>query len=34
MSLDLNLKENCDRAAAGAGQIYNLAANMGRHGLH
>jgi GDP-D-mannose 3', 5'-epimerase len=31
--LDLNLKENCDRAAAGAGQIYNLAANMGGMGF-
>jgi GDP-D-mannose 3',5'-epimerase len=33
LSLDLNLKENCDRAAAGAGQIYNLAANMGGMGF-
>ena len=31
--LDLNLKESCDRAAAGAGQIYNLAANMGGMGF-
>jgi GDP-D-mannose 3',5'-epimerase len=31
--LDLNLKPNCDRAAAGAGQIYNLAANMGGMGF-
>jgi GDP-D-mannose 3',5'-epimerase len=31
--LDLNLKENCDRAAAGADQIYNLAANMGGMGF-
>src|SRR6202453_2301770 len=33
LSLDLNLKENCGRAAAGAGQIYNLAANMGGMGF-
>ena len=31
--LDLNLKENCERAAAGAGDIYNLAANMGGMGF-
>ena len=29
LSLDLNLKENCDKTAAGAVEIYNLAANMG-----
>jgi hypothetical protein len=29
LSLDLNLKENCERAAEGATNIYNLAANMG-----
>ena len=33
LCLDLNLKDNCDRAAAGAGQIYNLAANMGGMGF-
>jgi nucleoside-diphosphate-sugar epimerase len=33
LCLDLNLKENCDRAAMGAGQIYNLAANMGGMGF-
>ena len=26
--LDLNLKENCERAAEGASRIFNLAANM------
>jgi nucleoside-diphosphate-sugar epimerase len=31
--LDLNLKENCDQAAKGAYQIYNLAANMGGIGF-
>ena len=31
--LDLNLQENCERAAEGAGQIYNLAANMGGMGF-
>jgi hypothetical protein len=31
LSLDLNLKENCERAAAG--QIYNLAASMGGMGF-
>jgi GDP-D-mannose 3', 5'-epimerase len=30
---DLNLKENCDRAAEGAYQIYNLACNMGGMGF-
>jgi GDP-D-mannose 3',5'-epimerase len=33
LSLDLNLKENCERAAQGAGDIYNLAANMGGMGF-
>src|SRR4029077_14448513 len=33
LSLDLNLKENCDTAAAGATEIYNLAANMGGMGF-
>jgi len=32
--LDLNLKQNCEAAARGASDIYNLAANMGRHGIH
>lgn len=31
--LDLNLKENCDAAAKGAVEIYNLAANMGGMGF-
>jgi len=31
--IDLNLKENCERAAEGAGEIYNLAANMGGMGF-
>jgi len=31
--LDLNLKENCETAAKGAYQIYNLAANMGGMGF-
>jgi nucleoside-diphosphate-sugar epimerase len=31
--LDLNLKESCERAARGAYQIYNLAANMGGMGF-
>lgn len=31
--LDLNLKENCERAAEGADDIYNLAANMGGMGF-
>jgi GDP-D-mannose 3',5'-epimerase len=30
--LDLNLKENCERAADGAHDVFNLAANMG--GIH
>ncbi|MBZ5526278.1 MAG: NAD-dependent epimerase/dehydratase family protein [Acidobacteriia bacterium] len=33
LSLDLNLKENCEVAARGAGEIYNLAANMGGMGF-
>jgi nucleoside-diphosphate-sugar epimerase len=33
LTLDLNLIENCDRAAHGAYQIYNLAANMGGMGF-
>ncbi|MBN9661204.1 MAG: NAD-dependent epimerase/dehydratase family protein [Acidobacteria bacterium] len=33
LSLDLNLKENCETAARGAGQIFNLAANMGGMGF-
>jgi GDP-D-mannose 3',5'-epimerase len=33
LSLDLNLKENCERAAEGVGDIYNLAANMGGMGF-
>jgi GDP-D-mannose 3',5'-epimerase len=33
LSLDLNLKENCEIAAKGAKQIYNLAANMGGMGF-
>lgn len=33
LSLDLNLKENCEMAAAGARDIYNLAANMGGMGF-
>ena len=33
LSLDLNLKENCETAAQGAGDIYNLAANMGGMGF-
>src|ERR1700676_114243 len=33
VSMDLNLKENCERAAEGAGEIYNLAANMGGMGF-
>ena len=31
--LDLNLKPNCDAAARGASEIYNLAANMGGMGF-
>ena len=33
LSLDLNAKENCDRSARGAYQIYNFAANMGGMGF-
>src|ERR1700680_185712 len=33
LSLDLNLKENCETAAKGAAEIYNLAANMGGMGF-
>jgi GDP-D-mannose 3', 5'-epimerase len=33
LSLDLNLKENCETAARGACQIFNLAANMGGMGF-
>jgi GDP-D-mannose 3', 5'-epimerase len=33
LSLDLNLKDNCDRAARGAQIIYNFAANMGGMGF-
>jgi nucleoside-diphosphate-sugar epimerase len=33
VSLDLNLKEDCERAAEGASDIYNLAANMGGMGF-
>lgn len=33
LSLDLNLKENCETAARGAREIYNLAANMGGMGF-
>lgn len=33
LSLDLNLKESCEQAAAGADEIYNLAANMGGMGF-
>jgi nucleoside-diphosphate-sugar epimerase len=33
LSLDLNLIENCERAAEGAHDIYNLAANMGGMGF-
>lgn len=33
LSLDLNLKENCETAAKGAHEIYNLAANMGGMGF-
>jgi GDP-D-mannose 3', 5'-epimerase len=33
LCLDLNLNENCERAAAGATDIYNLAANMGGMGF-
>jgi nucleoside-diphosphate-sugar epimerase len=33
LSLDLNEKENCEIAASGAAEIYNLAANMGGMGF-
>ncbi len=33
LSLDLNLKENCETSAEGAHEIYNLAANMGGMGF-
>ena len=33
LCLDLNLRENCDQAAEGARDIYNLAANMGGMGF-
>src|SRR5262245_15295255 len=33
LCLDLNLKENCEAAAAGASDVYNLAANMGGMGF-
>jgi GDP-D-mannose 3', 5'-epimerase len=33
LSLDLNLKENCEIAANGAYEVYNLAANMGGMGF-
>jgi len=33
LQLDLNLKENCERAAQGTDEIYNLAANMGGMGF-
>jgi GDP-D-mannose 3',5'-epimerase len=33
LQLDLNLKENCEIAAKGADEIYNLAANMGGMGF-
>ena len=33
LSLDLNLRENCETAARGAYEIYNLAANMGGMGF-
>ena len=33
LSLDLNLKENCEIAARGAHEIYNFAANMGGMGF-
>lgn len=33
LSLDLNLKENCEVTARGAHEIYNLAANMGGMGF-
>lgn len=33
LSLDLNFKENCEKAVEGAEEIYNLAANMGGMGF-
>lgn len=33
LPLDLNLKENCERATEGARDVYNLAANMGGMGF-
>ncbi len=33
LTLDLNLRDNCDTAARGAHQIFNLAANMGGMGF-
>jgi GDP-D-mannose 3', 5'-epimerase len=33
LSLDLNIKENCERAAKDASDVYNLAANMGGMGF-
>jgi hypothetical protein len=33
LSLDLNEKQNCEVAARGAQEIYNLAANMGGMGF-
>ncbi len=33
LQLDLNLRENCDAAAVGVDEIYNLAANMGGMGF-
>ena len=33
LTLDLNLRESCERAAAGAYQVFNLAANMGGMGF-
>src|SRR5215470_19623776 len=33
LRLDLNLKENCEAAARGASDIYQLAANMGGMGF-
>jgi nucleoside-diphosphate-sugar epimerase len=33
LALDLNLRENCETAAAGAYQVFNLAANMGGMGF-
>ncbi len=33
LTLDLNLEESCERAAEGACQIFNLAANMGGMGF-